>query len=284
MAASLQPIIDRHGGASWSATEYPTHASILAAEAAAEDYEVIVAIGGDGTLHEVVNGVMDLPPGQRPTIGAVPIGSGNDFSFNVGVQFEREKSMERIFEGQALPVDVGEIKDNTGRSEYWINTLGIGFDATVLIHTYQITRLQGFSMYLAAVLRTILHYHIAPYMAIQTDEEQFEQPALMIVICNGAREGGGFYVAPDAKVDDGILHYAMVGDVSRLKMFRLVPEVMNGTHGRFKDVRMGQFRKLTLTADRPLTIHTDGEVYAGLTSTVQSVDVGIHPAAIKMIV
>jgi diacylglycerol kinase family enzyme len=192
--------------------------------------------------------------------------------------------MERIFEGQALPVDVGEIKDNTGRSEYWINMLGIGFDATVLIHTYQITRLQGFSMYLAAVLRTILRYHIAPYMVIQTDEEQFEQPALMIVICNGAREGGGFYVAPDAKVDDGILHYAMVGDVSRLKMFRLVPEVMNGTHGRFKDVRMGQFRKLTLTADRPLTIHTDGEVYAGLTSTVQSVEVGIHPAAIKMIV
>jgi diacylglycerol kinase family enzyme len=121
-------------------------------------------------------------------------------------------------------------------------------------------------------------------MKIQTDEEQFEQSALMIVVCNGAREGGGFYVAPDAKVDDGILHYAMVGKVSRLKMFRLVPEVMNGTHGRFKDVRMGQFKKLTLTADRPLTIHTDGEVYAGLTSTVQSVEVGIHPAAIKMIV
>jgi diacylglycerol kinase (ATP) len=284
IAASLHPIIERYGGASWSATEYPTHATTLASQTSREEYDVVVAIGGDGTVHEVVNGLMQLPPEKRPMLGALPIGSGNDFCANLGVAFEPERAMERIFTAGSKSVDVGEIVDVSGRSEFFNNTLGIGFDANVLLYTYQVTRLYGFSMYLYAVLRTIMRNHVAPRMSITLDGETIERDVLMLVMCNGAREGGGFYVAPDAKLDDGVLNYAMISYVSRLTMFRLVPEVMNGTHAKFKQVSLGEFKELKLKSEIPVPIHLDGEVYAGFTSDVKEFEVRIHPSALETVV
>ena len=105
----------------------------------------------------------------------------------------------------------------------------------------------------------------------------------MLVLCNGPREGGGFFVAPDAKPDDGIFHYAMIENVSRPMMFRLIPEVMNGTHGRFKQVKLGKFRTLELASERPMTIHIDGEIFAGFTSDVCKLQVSILPGAVQLI-
>jgi diacylglycerol kinase (ATP) len=283
IATYLQSIIERHGGGSWAATEYPTHATQIAEQAAREGYEVVAALGGDGTVHEVVNGLMRVPTENRPMLASVPIGSGNDFSSNNGIQKDMELAMQRVFTGEPKKVDIGQVTDGSGRTEYIDNTLGIGFDAAVTIHSYQITRLQGFSMYLWAVIQTILRNHDAPHMTITTDEETFEQDVLMLVLCNGPREGGGFYVAPDAKPDDGIFHYAMIENVSRPMMFRLIPEVMNGTHGRFKQVRLGKFRKLELVSERPLTIHIDGEIFAGFTSDVCKLHVTIIPGALQLI-
>lgn len=284
LASSLQAIIERHGGASWAASEYPTHATELAIQAALEDFDVVAALGGDGTVHEVVNGLMRLPPHKMPILAIVPLGSGNDFSASVGVEKDIELAMDRVFHGAPKAIDLGQVTDNLGRTEYWDNTLGIGFDASATIHAYKITQLQGFAMYLWAVILTILKNHDAPLMKIVTDEETIEQDVLMFVMCNGPREGGGFFVAPDAKMDDGIFHYAMVEYVSRPMMFRLVPEVMNGTHGRFKQVRMGKFRELRLTSERPITIHTDGEIFAGFHSDVTEIEVKIHPGALNVIV
>jgi len=168
-------------------------------------------------------------------------------------------------------------------TEYWDNTLGVGFDATVTIYSYQITRLQGFVMYLSAVIQTILRNHDAPRMRIETDQETIDEPMLMVTVCNGPREGGGFQVAPGAQLDDGIFNYAMIAKVSRAMMFRLIPEVMNGTHGRFRQVRLGQCRRLQLTSERPVTIHTDGEVFAGFTSQVTQLNVEILPGAVQVI-
>lgn len=284
IAASLQSLIERSGGASWSATEYPTHATELAEQAAHEGYDIVAALGGDGTVHEVVNGLMRLPAERRPKLGSVPIGSGNDFSSNAGVSKEAEVAMQRLFTGEPRRFDIGKLTDNTGHTEYWDNTLGIGFDATVTIRTLQSTRLQGFAMYLWAVILTILRNHEAPLMSIKTDGEAFEQEALMLTVCNGPREGGGFFVAPSAKPDDGIFDYVIIKHVSRLMMFRLIPEVMNGTHGRFSQVRMGQFRELDLKLAKPMTIHADGEVIAGFTSSVTELKVEILPKALEVII
>jgi diacylglycerol kinase family enzyme len=104
-----------------------------------------------------------------------------------------------------------------------------------------------------------------------------------LVICNGPREGGGFLIAPEAKIDDGLFHYAMITNVSRAMMFRIVPEVMKGTHGRFKQVRMGTCKKFTLSADRPLYIHADGEIFTGPGTDLRKVSFEILPKALKVV-
>jgi YegS/Rv2252/BmrU family lipid kinase len=282
-AAVIQPILQRWGGGSWSSTEYPTHATELAEQAAKEGYDVIAAIGGDGTVHEIVNGLMRVPRERRPMLGIVPIGSGNDFGSSVGILDDTELAMERVFTGEPRTIDIGEVRDGSGRVEYWDNTLGIGFDATVTIYSYQITIVQGFMMYLWAVIQTIFRKLDAPMMKIKTDQEEFEAETLMLVACNGPREGGGFFVAPDAAPDDGILQYAMIKKVSKAMMFRLIPEVMNGTHGRFKDVELGSFKELSLTAESPVTIHMDGEIFAGFNSDVTEIHLRVLPDELQVI-
>ena len=106
----------------------------------------------------------------------------------------------------------------------------------------------------------------------------------MFVICNGPREGGGFLVAPDAVNTDGVFHYAAINKVSRAMMFRLVPEVMKGTHGRFDQVRMGHLKSMTLKSDRPLFIHIDGEVFADFGSNVKELKLEVLHQAIEVVV
>jgi len=105
----------------------------------------------------------------------------------------------------------------------------------------------------------------------------------MLTLCNGSREGGGFLVSPNARNDDGVLEYATICKVSRLMMFRLVPVVMKVTHGRFKQVRMGTFRKMTLSSDRALFIHSDGEIYTGFNTNVRGLSLEVVPAAIRVV-
>jgi len=104
----------------------------------------------------------------------------------------------------------------------------------------------------------------------------------MLVVCNGPREGGGFLVAPQAIASDGFLNYAAICRVSRLMMLRLIPEVMNGTHGRFKQIRLGQLHKLTVQSEKPLTIHADGEVICGFETVARNISVEIVPSAIEL--
>ncbi|HEY5574238.1 MAG TPA: diacylglycerol kinase family protein [Anaerolineales bacterium] len=282
-ASDLRPIVEEFGGADWSGTVYPTHATELARQAGEEGYELIVAVGGDGTVHEVINGLMEFPADRRPRLGVVPMGSGNDFAHNNGINSRTEIAMRQVFTGQARRVDLGLIEDEHGRREYWDNTLGIGFDATVTIRSHRLPILRGFLMYLTAVIQTIMLNHDAYRMQIETDQESLDEELLMIVLCNGAREGGGFAVAPEAQSDDGWFNYAAIRRVSRPMMFRLIPEVMNGTHARFPQVRMGKFREFKLKSSGPLHIHVDGEIFAGFGTDVRALSVKILPAAIEVV-
>ncbi|OGO62562.1 MAG: hypothetical protein A2Z45_07060 [Chloroflexi bacterium RBG_19FT_COMBO_55_16] len=282
--ADLRPIVEEFGGADWTGTVYPTHATELACQAAEEGYELIIAVGGDGTTHEVVNGLMQVPAERRPRLGVVPVGSGNDFAHNIGLPSRPELAMRQVFTGQPKRIDLGLAVDGHGRREYWDNTFGVGFDATVTIRSRKITLVHGFLMYFVAVVQTILLNHDAPRLQITTDSESWAEETLMIVLCNGPREGGGFFVAPDARNDDNQLDYVAIRRVSRLMMFRLIPEVMNGTHGRFPQVRMGKFQGMKLESERPLYIHIDGEIFAGFGTDVRQLSAEILPGALEVIV
>jgi diacylglycerol kinase (ATP) len=284
LASDMRHIADEFGGADWSGTVYPTHAIELAQQAGDAGYEMVIAVGGDGTVHEIVNGLMQLPEDRRPRLGVVPMGSGNDFAKAVGIETSPYDALRKVFTGKPRRIDIGRMIDDRGRIEYWDNTLGLGFDATVTIRSRKLTYLRGFVMYFTAVLQTIILNHEAANLTFQSDQESWEERMLMLVVCNGPREGGGFMVAPEARPDDGIFHYAAVRKVSRPMMLRLLPEVMNGTHGRFRQVRMGQCKNLTVESDIPFILHTDGEIIYGFGTHVRKLTIEILPQALEVIV
>jgi diacylglycerol kinase (ATP) len=285
MAGDLHQLSNEWGGADWIGTEYPGHAGELALAAAQAGYETVVALGGDGTVHEVVNGLMQADSPRRPRLGVVPIGSGNDFAGGVGIVRDPASAMERIYKGgQPKPVDVGRVKDGTGRAEYWCNVLGIGFDAAINIHSRGIPLLHGFWMYFAATLLTILLKYERPQIDLEIDGKKSSQRFLMLTLGNGTREGGGFRTTPDALMDDGWLDYLLVDPISRLRMMRLIPEVMQGTQGRFPEVHLGRFHTLHLTSDLALPIEADGEMFAPYAADVREVSVETLPQALQVIV
>jgi len=283
VARDLRSITEQHGGVDWSGTVYPGHAIELAKQAGEQGYDMVIAMGGDGTVHEVINGLMKVPEEKRPILGVVPVGSGNDFAHGINASTISTQALTCALDGEASTVDLGVMIDEHRHKEYFDNTLGIGFGAIVTIRSHKLPVVRGFLMYLTAVIQTIILDHNPMAMHIEMDGQPWEENVIYLVLCNGPREGGGFLIAPDAKIDDGLLHYAMIANVSRLMMFRIVPEVMKGTHGRFKQVYLGACKKFTLSADRPLFIHADGEIFSGPGTDLRKVTFEVLPGALKVV-
>ena len=285
-ANDLRPIVQEfQGDISWSGTVYPTHAVELAKQAAAEGCDLVIALGGDGTAHEVVNGLMQVPEDKRPAMGVVPLGSGNDFAHALGVPKKTDHALAHALSGQASKIDVGLLTDqHSGRKEYFDNTVGAGFDAVVTIRSHKLIIVKGFLMYLTAVIQTIILNHNPAKIQFRTENETWEDSVLMTTVCNGGREGGGFLISPESKIDDGVLQFLNVKNVSRGMMFRLVSEFMNGTHLRFTAAtQLGNCKKLSMTSDRPLYIHADGEIFTSFGSDVRGITFEILPGALKVI-
>ena len=157
-ANALRPIAQEfQGELTWSGTVYPTHAIELARQAAEEGYDMVIAMGGDGTVHEVMSGLMQVPAEKRPVMGVVPIGSGNDFAYSIGIHQKPDHALAHALKAENIKlVDIGLMTDEHGRKEYFDNTLGIGFDAVVTIRSHKLPIVKGFLMYLTAVIQTIL--------------------------------------------------------------------------------------------------------------------------------
>lgn len=284
-AADLKPIMEEFGGADWTGSVYPTHAIELARKGVEDGYDLIIAGGGDGTVHEIVNAIMTFPPERRPVLGVVPLGSGNDFAHAVGMDPSPWKALRQIFTGQERWIDIGEVNDEWGRTAYIDNTIGIGFDAIVTIYSHEMPVVKGFMMYLAAVLKTIFLNHKPVGMKVSLDgERSWEDRVIMLTLCNGGREGGGFLIYPDASQQDGLLNYVTVGEVGRGTMlFRLLPAFLNGSHLPHPKVDSGSFTQLSLEADGPLYIHIDGEVFSGFSNDLRKLDVRVHHHAIRVL-
>jgi diacylglycerol kinase (ATP) len=284
-ADDLRPIAQEFKGElTWSGTVYPTHAIELAKQAAEEGYNIVIALGGDGTIHEVMNGLMQVPENKRPMMGIVPIGSGNDFAYSMGIAEKPAQALANALKGENVQaVDIGLITDENGRTEYFDNTLGIGFDTVVTIRSHKLPIVKGFLMYLTAVIQTIILNHNAAKMQIETETKKWEQDVIMLTLCNGPREGGGFMLSPNSKNNDGKMEFLTVTKLSRATMFRLVPEFLKGTHMRFKQVQMGEFKTFSLTSDLPLYIHADGEIYTSFGSNLRKASIQVLPQALKVV-
>jgi len=281
----IRPMLGRYGlDCEISSTERPMQAVDLARSAVREGCEVVVAVGGDGTANEVLNGLMlakDEGLGES-AFGVISVGQGNDFAFGVGVPPGLEGGCKVLAQGHTRTIDVGRVSGGLypdGR--YFGNGVGIGFDAVVGFEALKLKRLHGFLAYLVAALKTILLYYQAPLVEIDFDGQILRQPALMVSIMNGRRMGGGFMMAPKADTNDGLFDLCIARQVGRARILSLIPHFLKGTQASQDPILTGQAHHLTVTAlEGVLPAHADGET---LCVDGVKLDLELLPSQIKMI-
>ncbi len=266
-------------------TERPWHAAELAREAAQEGCDVVVAVGGDGTVNEVLNGLMTIPSGDknsRPALGVLCTGQGNDFAYGMGIPIDLEAGCKALAHGYRRTVDVGHvISSDHPEGRYFGNGIGIGFDAVVGFLASKMTRLSGFPAYLVAVLKTVFLYYKAPLSRIEYDDQLITQPSLMISIMNGRRMGGGFHMAPSSKPNDGLLDLCIAREVNRLRIFSLIPHFLRGTQATQEPICMTRARHVVVTALKGvLPAHADGETVC---TAAERLEVELLPSQIEVI-
>ncbi len=265
-------------------TTHPGHAIALAEEAAGK-YEVVVAAGGDGTVNETLNGLVRASRAGHggAALGVICVGRGNDFAAGVNIPNDLAANCQALAQGRRQRIDVGLARGGdypAGR--YFGNGIGIGFDAVVGFEALKLKRLSGFPSYIVAALKTIFVYFHAPTVRIEFNGEKLEQGALMVSVMNGRRMGGGFWMAPQGRPDDGEFDLCIAGSVSKAKIFALIPRFMQGTQASHPAVRMGRTHRVTITAIQgTLPAHADGET---LCTAGERLEVEIIPGALEVVV
>lgn len=265
-------------------TEKRGHATELAEKAARAGIETIVAAGGDGTVNEVTNGILRAFEGQEgvapTTLGILPIGSGNDFSWGLGLHQGLNDALERLQRSEARVIDVGYIEPDTDPACYFVNIVGGGFDARVNIEAHKMKRVRGFAIYLLAVFRTMAFYYDTPDVTIHFDDQELNFPMLMALFANGPRLGGGFLAAPHASHADGLLDLCLVRKMSRLDMLRTIPKLMKGKHLNHSKVTMARTASVTIESKAGFPSEADGEMIG---YKVHRMKIGIIPLRLKVI-
>jgi YegS/Rv2252/BmrU family lipid kinase len=245
-------------------TERVGHATQLASQAAVDGYDVLVAAGGDGTVNEVLNGLMEARSKglNRPALGVICAGRGNDFAPAAGIPEDIPGGCQVLKDDHRRTIDIGYVAGgNVPQGRFFANTVGIGFDAIVTIQAARLPRMGGFLSFLVAILRTIFLYYKGPTVKIDYDGRTLTTPTLLVSIMNGRRLGGGFWMAPDARIDDGLFEVVIGRQVSQLRILSLIPHFMKGTHNTQPEVSTLRAARLVVSAvDGGLPAQSDGEI------------------------
>ena len=244
-------------------TDGPGHGIELARQSAQAGYSVVVAVGGDGTINEVVNGLMLAKTNQASAcaLGVIPVGRGNDFAFGAGIPHDPEEAMNLLKADHRQWIDVGKVSGGLfPNGRYFGNGVGIGFDAVVGFEALKLKKLSGFPSYIVAALKTIFLYYRAPLLQLDLDGKVQTLNSLMVSIMNGRRMGGGFIMAPAGRMDDGYFSLCIVAQVSRRAIFPLILQFMKGTQASHPAVQMVTARQVKVKAlQGSLPAHSDGE-------------------------
>jgi diacylglycerol kinase (ATP) len=268
-------------------TEYPGHAKQISAQIAAKihEEEMIIAVGGDGTLHEVMNGVMD---NQDIILGFIPGGSGNDFSrgFHIPADpIEALNAMIRLMKKEAPMIDTGKINLDDGNEHYFINNMGAGFDALISYEVNQ-SRLKGLLnklrlgrlVYVFILLKKLFTYHCSTISIMIDGKKHIFENTWFVTVSNQPFYGGGMKIAPNAIPDDGLLDITIVHHLSRIKLLFVFISVFSGKHIYFKEVEMLKGRTISIDSTSSLFVHADGEYIGHTPLTIQ-----IHPHSLRVL-
>lgn len=254
----------------------------LAQAAADAGCDGVIAIGGDGTVHEVANGLLAIPPERRPPLGVIPAGSGNDFAFALGIEKNLAQTAELLSSGRTHAVDAARIETPSGRTRYSINNLGALLEGEINLASHALHWPRGSGLYLRAALQTLMRRPPLAQLSICCDGVEFHRRTAILSISNGCRSGGRFYLTPNARVDDGRFDYLIAPPASRL---RLVWEIFKSLRRDRPDdhwIEQGEFVTLAVKSDLALAVHVDGEPWLRPEEGEHELNVTVLPGVLQV--
>ena len=246
-------------------TEAPNHATALAREAVEQGYQTVVAVGGDGTVNEVVNGLMSPGSSQAGAVlGVVITGRGSDLARTIGVPFDYGEACARLTGQRTMTVDVGLVqfhREGEAQRRYFVNVGGGGFDAEVAERANRAPNFMGGTVpYLSSLVTTLITYHNKPLELTLDDREPIRTVANSVIVANCQFFGGGMRVAPEADPNDGLFDVIVIGDIDKADFLMTVPKVYDGTHITHPQVDSYRAKHVEVLSQQPLLLQVEGEV------------------------
>ena len=265
----------------------------FAQEAASDGIRSVIACGGDGTLHEVVNGIATVPD---VTLGVLPCGRGNDFAAAIGLPLKPEAAIATLVSGTPIRVDLGccynssqpstissvgasSTRDSDNRQpttdNYFTTIATCGYDTEVSRRAAKGTPLfAGTASYAYAAVETLFYYE-PPFVRLEGDFGVHEGPILLAATGITNRYGGGFQIVPNARIDDGLFDVCIIRPVSSLTVLRLMVTLFWGGHVSHPAVSLHQTRTLTIETDPPILLYADGEPMCETPATIEIIKAGL---------
>ncbi len=276
----LEKIKDKYEISTFT-TQATKHAIELTQKAAKEGAEIIVAVGGDGTLNEVANGILTLDTERKPILAVLPCGTGNDF-----VRTLKPRPLEEAFaEPKTRKIDAFELnffdRNNEKEKRYSMNVsdLGIGASTIEIIDRNRGNIFGGTATFLWAVIKAFLSFQ-STSLCMKADNLEFKGKITTLDIANGKRFAGGLAIAPDAEFDDGIIDVTLVRKIRLTTFLKSFPKLQRGEKLDIKEISYHKTKTLTITSqtNQELPIEGDGELF-GFTP----LEVKVEPLAIEVL-
>lgn len=275
-ANALMPMIEstmnlNHKNFDIEISEKPEQA-IKIAEKNADKYDIIVAVGGDGTVNEVSKGIMNRGMG---VLGIIPGGTGNDMAKSLDIPMNPEEALEIILKGNKKQIDIG-----IANSFHFLNIASVGFDAEVVINNIRIKKkIKNHISYIISVIYTLFSFK-NKRIRIEIDGKVFDEEVLLMAVGNGKYYGGGMKILPLAEVDDGNLYICIISNISKLRILALFPTIFKGTHIKHtKYVKNYTGKKVKILGEKELPLNIDGD-----TTTAREVNFSIEEKRLTVIV
>jgi len=242
-------------------SERPGHITELAAEAAAGGAELIVAVGGDGTVNETVNGLMRAATGAE--LAVVAIGTGMDFVRTYGIPTRFDDAVRTAFEGTTRTIDVGRVSYRTWAGEeaerFLANVGSVGMSAAVAQRANGMSKmLGGRTTFFYALVRVFFEWRNT-VVDVELDGERHSARLHDVIVANGQYHGGAMWLAPGAQPDDGLFDVLTIGDVNKLDFITTAPKLYRGTHLSHPKIDLVRARVVSVDARERLPIELDGE-------------------------
>ena len=245
-------------------TQYQGHATQIARTALDAGFRNFVSLGGDGTVNEIVNGlIVGGQPNREAVLSIIPSGTGSDFVRIIGVSRDPSEAVRTALGQNTRRVDVGEIRctrDGKPITRCFVNVAGLGFDSEVCARVNRMSkRISGTIPYLTSLVLTLFSYANKD-VELTFDGQQMSGRYNSVVICNGQYFGGGMWIGPKAAADDGIFDVVILKDLNKLEFLVNVPRVYKGTHLTHPKVASFQAKEVHVEARQRMFIQAEGEL------------------------